>query len=80
MREHSPTAWRIASLYSKFLASETRDLAAHIDIAIAHERERCAKIAEGYSNAKPGDICEVMAGDWQAGIAGAIRGVGQPSG
>lgn len=38
------------------------------------ERERCAKIAENYSNAKPGDISEVMAGDWQHGIAAAIRG------
>jgi hypothetical protein len=46
MREHSPTAWNIASRYSSVLASETRDLAAHIDAALARERERCAKIAD----------------------------------
>lgn len=45
MHEHSEAAWKIASLYSKVLASETRDLAAHIDAAIAAERERCAKVA-----------------------------------
>ena len=42
MLEHSDTAWKIASLYSHALASETRDLAAHIDAALAAERERCA--------------------------------------
>lgn len=45
VHKYSPTAWRIASLYSHALASETRDLAAHIDSAIARERERCASIA-----------------------------------
>ena len=45
MREHSEAAWNIASLFSHALASETRDLVAHIDAAIAAERERCAKIA-----------------------------------
>lgn len=45
MTEYSETAWKIASLYSAILASETRDLAAHIDVAIAAERERCAKVA-----------------------------------
>jgi hypothetical protein len=35
--------------------------------------EECAKVAENYSNAEPGDICEVMAGDWQHGIAAALR-------
>jgi len=34
MREHSKTAWSIASRYSAVLASETRDLAAQIDAAI----------------------------------------------
>jgi hypothetical protein len=34
MRKHSETAWNIASLYSHYLASETRDLAAHIDVAL----------------------------------------------
>lgn len=46
MRVHSDTAWNIASKFSHVLASETRDLAAHIDIALAAERERCADIAE----------------------------------
>lgn len=44
MKEYSETAWKIASLYSKVLASETRDLAAHIDAAIDAERQRCADI------------------------------------
>lgn len=46
MKEHSEIAWKIASLYSNVLASETRDLAAHIDVALLAERERCAQIAE----------------------------------
>lgn len=37
--------------------------------------ERCAKIARKYSNAKPGEICEVMAGDWQEGIAKKIEAI-----
>lgn len=45
MRQYSELAWSIASLYSHALASETRDLAAHIDAAIQAERERCAKVA-----------------------------------
>lgn len=48
MVKHSETAWKIASLYSNVLASETRDLAAHIDAALAAERERCAKLTEGF--------------------------------
>lgn len=48
MTEHSETAWKIASLYSRVLASETRDLAAHIDVAIAAERERCAKVCDDW--------------------------------
>lgn len=39
MKEHSETAWKIASLYSNVLASETRDLAAQIDAAIADQRQ-----------------------------------------
>lgn len=50
MRNYSPTAWRIASLYSSVLASETRDLAAHIDMAIARERERCVQIAISFGD------------------------------
>ena len=50
MREHSEAAWNIAGLYSSVLASETRDLAAHIDAAIAAERERCAKIAVSFGD------------------------------
>jgi len=44
--QDSETAWKIASLYSGVLASETRDLAAHIDVAIAAERNRCMAICE----------------------------------
>ena len=35
MKEHSKTAWDIAIKYGAMLGSETRDLAAHIDVAIA---------------------------------------------
>lgn len=45
MKEHSKEAWEIASRYSAVLASETRDLAAHIDKALQAERERCAEVA-----------------------------------
>ena len=45
MKQHSEAAWNIASKFSHALASETRDLAAHIDEALAAERERCAKVA-----------------------------------
>ena len=54
MKQHSETAWKIASLYSGVLASETRDLAAHIDKAIAGAREEaiseCAEIAKKYDD------------------------------
>lgn len=53
MQEHSKAAWGIASRYSNILASETRDLARHIDAAIAIERERCAQLAERLHE-KPG--------------------------
>jgi hypothetical protein len=34
VREHSEIAWNIAKIYSGILASETRDLASHIDEAL----------------------------------------------
>jgi hypothetical protein len=40
MQEHSEAAWKIASIYSGILASETRDLAAHIDAAMKAEYVR----------------------------------------
>lgn len=42
LRQHSETAWRIASRYSSVLASETRDLAAAIDEELAKLRAQCA--------------------------------------
>lgn len=49
MREHSKTAWEIASRYNSVLASATltRALAAAIDGVI----EECAKIAESHIGA-----------------------------
>lgn len=38
MHKYSEIAWSIANIYSRFLASETRDLAAHIDKALAADR------------------------------------------
>jgi hypothetical protein len=46
MKIHSDTAWDIASKFSYVLASETRDLAALVDGALAAERERCAALME----------------------------------
>jgi hypothetical protein len=43
---HSKRAWGIAGLYSWVLASETRDLAAHIDLAIDEALELAARIAD----------------------------------
>lgn len=45
MRQHSKTAWDIANKYGHVLGSETRDLAANIDVAIRAERTACADIA-----------------------------------
>ena len=45
MNIYSDRAWKIASLYSSFLASETRDLAAHIDKALNEALEEAANIA-----------------------------------
>lgn len=79
MKEHSETAWKIASIYSSVLASETRDLAALIDAAITAERERCAKIAISFGNF-PGEklikALRVMCG---AAIAEKIRETAPPS-
>lgn len=60
MREHSETAWKIASLYSTVLASETRDLAAHIDVALKAERERCASVASHRPHHSGPEIAEVI--------------------
>lgn len=50
MHVYSDTAWDIASLYSHCLASETRDLAAQIDKALADQsatlKAREAKLVE----------------------------------
>lgn len=48
MTVYSDAAWKIASLYSHILASETRDLAANIDRALAEavKEERKALIEE----------------------------------
>ena len=54
MRIYSDTAWEIASKYSNVLASETRDLAAWIDKALADEREACAVVADTYSQVAGG--------------------------
>lgn len=50
LRIHSEAAWDVASKFSHALASETRDLAAHIDIALAAERERIAQMVERVDN------------------------------
>ena len=44
MRTYSDEAWNIASLYSRFLASETRDLAAHIDKIVAERDALAAQV------------------------------------
>ncbi len=46
MRIYSDQAWKIAELYSHLLVSETRDLAAYIDMAIDKKIEQAAKVAE----------------------------------
>lgn len=79
MRQHSETAWKIASLYSHVLASETRDLAAHIDVAIAAEREQCARIADAEEerHRKGGPVSSMAEDVWGTAtakeIAAAIR-------
>lgn len=45
MRLHSEEAWKLAHLYSDVLASETRDLAAAVDMLLDKEREELAKTA-----------------------------------
>lgn len=79
MHLYSKAAWHIASLYSATLASETRDLAAHIDMAIFAERERCAQIADEHASSE----CTGMKDQTEAmrlgasSIAEAIRAPGQ---
>jgi hypothetical protein len=48
MRQHSEAAWKIASLYSHVLASETRDLAAQIDMALEAERMKAREFVAGW--------------------------------
>jgi hypothetical protein len=50
MNIYSKRAWSIASLYSHFLASETRDLAAQIDKAINEVLEEAAGIARAHGH------------------------------
>ena len=40
LHQHSAEAWNVASKFADVLASETRDIAGHIDVALAAERER----------------------------------------
>jgi hypothetical protein len=46
MRYFSTTAWDIANKFSGVLASETRDLAAHIDDALSAKDNRIAQMQE----------------------------------
>ena len=46
IRIHSEEAWNIAIKYSHVLASETRDLAAHIDVELNPLRERIGQLEE----------------------------------
>jgi hypothetical protein len=78
MRQHSPTAWRIASLYSHVLASETRDLAAHIDSAIARERERCAQVAVSFGDFPGSRLIKEMREMCGNAIADKIRETADP--
>jgi hypothetical protein len=83
MRIHSEAAWGVASKFSHILASETRDLTAHIDIVLAAERERCAKIAEDWLSTfgqyKPEHIgAQTWANDAVRDIAEAIRKPSSP--
>lgn len=50
MRTYSDKAWEIASLYSHYLASETRDLAAHIDLALDRAREELTSDVEQWKS------------------------------
>jgi hypothetical protein len=58
VRIYSNRAWEVARLYTNFLASETRDLAAHIDKAINDALEEAAGIADQHG---------------QHGVGGEIR-------
>lgn len=48
MRIYSGRAWDVARLYSNFLGSETRDLAAHIDKTVNDALEEAAGIADKF--------------------------------
>lgn len=50
MRIHSERAWSTAMIFSGALASGTRDLAAHIDVALGEVVEEAAKIAEAHGH------------------------------
>ena len=83
MREHSKIAWSIAIRYGDVLSSETRDLAALIDAALADEKEACAQAVEGFP---VGRMTELLARDWRTGslqlrvdIAALIRARRNPS-
>lgn len=52
LRQHSEAAWRIASPYSDILASETRDLAAAIDVELASLRAQLASMSRELSDTK----------------------------
>jgi hypothetical protein len=38
------------------------------------ERERCAKIVEGFSTGRPGDICDLIAADIRAALSPSSGG------
>lgn len=84
MRVHSETAWNIAILYSGVLASETRDLAAQIDAAIAAGRSEGLKEAANWlrrqANAEKGDGERAAFIEAHNAILGLSQspGVGQP--
>lgn len=73
IRTHSKTAWDIASRYSSVLASETRDLAAAIDVAIGTETEglvsECFALAAGACHGGRGD----EGGNWRCNYQDEIE-------
>ena len=66
------TGQRLVSEWERDIIAEPCELAEAIDAAIAAERERCANLAETYSN------CQLTAMDtWAAGFAFAKRKIAQ---